>query len=494
MATDRPLARLPKGFRDAFSADVWARREMIDTICRVYAVFGFEPLETSSVEYLDALGKYLPDTDVPDGGVFAFRDDDGQWVSLRYDLTAPLARVVAEHPDLPIPFRRYQFGPVWRREKKPGPDRFREFYQCDFDTVGTASPAADAEVCAVLTRALTALGISQDEFVIRVNNRKLLNGVLDTIQVVDPDKRLVVLRSIDKLDKLGLGGVVQLLGEGRVDPSGERTPGAGLKDQQIDFIVRLLQIGEQDRLPLCDGLAEIVKDSASGQEGVKELRQIDLLLSAMDLPSRLVRFDTTVVRGLEYYTGPVFEAELTFTVDEGGQSRKFGSVAGGGRYDYLVEKFTGQKMPATGASIGVDRLLAALQRRRAATTSATGPVIVTVMDQDRLPDYQRMTNELRDAGITAELYVGDGGFRKQVKYADKRAAPVVVIAGSNEFERGEITLKDMRAGKELSEQIKDKLVWRKEQPAQRLVPRDQLVNAVREILDHWSSALPGSSN
>ena len=483
MSTARPEARLPKGFRDAFASDYLARRQAIDTICQVYAVFGFEPLETSSVEYLDALGKYLPDTDAPGGGVFALRDDDGQWIALRYDLTAPLARVVAEHRDLPSPFRRYQFGPVWRREKKPGPGRFREFYQCDFDTVGTSSPAADAEVCAVLCQALTALGIARHDFVIRVNNRKLLNGVLDAVGIDDPARRLVVLRSMDKLDKFGLPGVIQLLGEGRTDPSGERTQGAGLDDRQIDTIVRLLECTRPDRLATCAAAEELVAESPAGREGIAELREIHALLEAMELSAEQVRFDTNVVRGLEYYTGPVFEAELTFTVVEDGETKKFGSVAGGGRYDYLVERFTGEKVPATGASIGVDRLLAALTRQRAASAARpVGPVVVTAMDRERLPDYQRMTSELRAAGITADLYLGAGGFRQQLKYADRRLAPVVVIAGSTEFERGEVTLKDMVTGKELSEQITDKLVWRKEQPAQRTVSRERLVEEVREIL------------
>ncbi len=491
MSTVRPEARLPRGFRDAFSADFLARRKAIDTICKVYAVFGFEPLETSSIEYLDALGKYLPDTDAPGGGVFAFRDDDGEWIALRYDLTAPLARVVAAHPDLPSPFRRYQFGSVFRREKKPGPGRFREFYQCDFDTVGTASPAADAEVCAVLCRALRELGIPASDFIVRVNNRKLLNGVLEAARIDDPARRLLVLRSIDKLDKFGIEGVVQLLGAGRTDPSGERTDGAKLETAQIDLILGLLQCSRPDRGATCDAAEQLVRDSQSGREGVAELREIHALLDAMDLPSSLVTFDTNVVRGLEYYTGPVFEAELTFMVEEDGEKRKFGSVAGGGRYDYLVERFTGNKVPATGASIGVDRLLAALARQRGdRAESLPGPVIVTAMDRERLADYQRMTNELREAGIAAELYLGAGGFRQQLKYADRRLAPVVVIAGSNEFERGEVTLKDMLAGKQLSEQITDKLVWRKEQPAQRVVARGQLVAEVREILQRETRGTP----
>ncbi|MCA9177029.1 MAG: histidine--tRNA ligase [Planctomycetales bacterium] len=478
----RPKARKPKGFRDAFSETAVARRNMLATICDVYRRYGFQPLETSAVEYVDALGKYLPESDQPDAGIFAFQDDlDEQWVALRYDLTAPLARVVAEHPELPKPFRRYQYGPVYRREIKPGKDRFREFYQCDFDTVGCDSMAADAEVCDVLAAAMRALGL--DEFVIRVNNRKILNGLLDSLELADAGQRLAVLRTLDKLDDIGINGLEAQLGEGRLDKSGSFNAGVGLSAAAIDRLTGFLQSREDDRERTCDALFERVKESESGREGIQELREINELLDVVGLSSELVRFDPSLVRGLEYYTGPVFEIELPFTIKVKGKQKKFGSVSGGGRYDYLVERFTGQKVPATGASIGVDRLLAALEHLgRVDATGTDGPVVVTVMDTERRVEYQRMVQQLREAGIAAEMYLGSGGFKAQMKYADKRRAPIVVIAGSDEFERGEVTLKDMDLGAKLATEISDNEQWRKGQPAQITVHRDELVAQVTAIL------------
>ena len=474
---------LPGGFQDFFAEDVLARSEMIATICRVYERFGFAPLETPAVEYLDVLGKYLPESDEAEGGVFAFKDDDRRWLALRYDLTAPLSRVVAQYGDgLPVPYRRYQVGPVWRREK-PGPDRFRQFYQCDFDTVGSASPAADAEVCAVVCAALEELGIPSEQFEVRVNNRKVLNGVLDQIHV-PPDRHLAVLRAIDKLDRLGVEGVVDLLGKGRQDPSGDYAEGAGLTAAQSEAVRAFVSAGGDSRGSVIERLSRLVGDSAVGREGVNELSNINRLLDAMGLPSRLVRFDPTVVRGLGYYTGAVFEATLTFEVtDQGGLSRSFGSIAGGGRYDDLVKRFTGAEVPATGLSIGVDRLLAALKALgRTNKTRRTGPVVVTVMDSDRLAEYQNMVSELRRSGIAAEIYLGDRGLRAQMKYADRRGAPVVIIAGTDEFQRGEVSIKDMRLGTDLSSDIADRDEWRNSQRVQRSIARANLVAAVREIL------------
>lgn len=478
-----PVAKLPKGFRDVFAEQALARQHMIGVICSVYGRFGFEPLETSSLEYLDALGKYLPEADQPDGGVFALRDDDEQWISLRYDLTAPLARVIAEHRLLPRPFRRYQVGPVWRREKKPGPGRFREFLQCDFDTVGAGSMAADAEACAVLTTALTELGLSTDQFVVRVNNRKLLNGVLEILGIDDSVLRLQVLRSIDKLEDDGFDGVAAVLGEGRADKTGQFNRGLGLDGDMISRILDFLRCGESTRTATCAAVADFVGKSEIGNEGVGELREIDGLLVAMNLPDDVVKFDPSVVRGLEYYTGPVFEVELTFDVEVNGKIRKFGSVCGGGRYDSLIERFTGQKVAATGASIGVDRLQRALESLQLVPPPPMGPVVVTVMEQQRLTDYQKMVDELRKAGIRAELYLGSSGFKAQMKYADRRAAPAVVIAGSDEFSAGQVTLKDMRRGAELAAEIDDNEQWRKEQPAQASVARAELVAAVQQIVD-----------
>ncbi len=484
---DRPAPKIPRGFRDLAAADVLARRGMLSTISEVYERFGFEPLETPALEYVEALGKFLPESDTPAGGVFSLRDDDRRWIALRYDLTAPLSRFYARNAGgLTSPYRRYQVGPVWRREK-PGPGRFRECYQGDFDTVGTDSMVADAEICAVVATCFEALGIGRGDYMIRVNNRKVLNGVLDTIGLPETaDGRLTVLRAIDKLDRLGAGGVRRLLGDGRLDASGDFTAGAGLGSEQIEIVLGYLEATGDDRTRVCRRLGELVGTSEVGAEGVRELEEIHQLLEAMDLGTDRVIFDPSVVRGLAYYTGPVVEAALTFEVEEEGEKKEFGSVLGGGRYDNLVERFTGTKIPATGASIGIDRLLAALKAlERLDVDRSRRPVVITIFERDRMADYQRMASELRSAGIAAELYLGSKGFRQQLKYADKRDSPVAVIAGSKELERDEVTLKDLRLGARLSKEIKDREKW-KEQPAQISVPRAELVAGVRKLLDRHS--------
>ncbi len=488
--TARPVPRVPKGFRDLTAADVVARRKMLNTISEVYERFGFEPLETPAVEFADALGKFLPESDTPAGGVFSLRDDDSRWIALRYDLTAPLSRFYALNANqLTSPYRRYQIAPVWRQEK-PGPGRFREFYQCDFDTVGTESMVADAEICAVAATCYEALGIGRGNYMVRVNNRKVLNGVLDLIQLPEDSEtahtRLTVLRAIDKLDRLGVKGVRQLLGKGRLDESGDFTQGAGLGPEQIDTVLGYLEATAEDRGGVCQRLREMVGTSEVGLEGVRELEEIHELLEAMDLGEDQVIFDPSVVRGLAYYTGPVVEAVLTFEVEEGGEKKEFGSVLGGGRYDDLVKRFTGNRIPATGGSIGVDRLLAALKAlERLDAQASHQPVVITIFERDRMADYQRMASELRSAGIAAELYLGSKGFRQQLKYADRRNSPVAVLCGSNEFESGEVTLKDLVLGSKLSKKIKDREEC-KAQPAQISEPREELVAGVRQLLDRHS--------
>ncbi len=486
--TPRPKAETPKGFRDYFGADVESRKAMLDKIAAVYHRYGFDALESSAVETVEALGSFLPDVDRPNAGVFAWQEDaeaerPGDWLALRYDLTAPLARVFAQHRnDLPTPYRRYAMGPVWRNEK-PGPGRFRQFYQCDADTVGTASVAADAEICMMLADALEAVGIERGDFVIRVNNRKVLNGVLEVAGLPDDalHERGIVLRAIDKLDRLGAEGVRALLGEGRKDESGDYTEGAKLNDRQTETIMGFVKAGQTEGSPL-GLLTDLVDDNATGIEGIKELTQIaDLCAKAGYGPDRIV-IDPSVVRGLGYYTGPVFEAELTFEItDEKGNPRQFGSVAGGGRYDDLVKRFTGQAVPAVGVSIGVDRLLAALDAKGRLDHSAQGPVVVTVMDRDRMADYQQMANELRAAGIRAEVYLGNPkNFGNQLKYADKRQSPVAIIQGSEEAERGVVQIKDLILGAEIAETASVE-EW-KEQKQQFECPRDQMVAEVRKLL------------
>jgi histidyl-tRNA synthetase len=489
-APRRPRAETPKGFRDYFGADVTERKAMLDAIAEVYHRYGFDPLETSAVETVEALGKFLPDVDRPNEGVFGWKDEEGDWLALRYDLTAPLARVAAQfRNDLPSPYRRYAMGPVWRNEK-PGPGRFRQFYQCDADTVGAPTVAADAEMCALLSDALEHVGIERGDYIVRVNNRKVLNGVMEVASVLDPtdperfsDERGIVLRAIDKIDRLGDAGVRALLGEGRRDESGDFTKGAGLSGEQADVVMGFMAAKRDSGVATTARLRELVGASAIGLEGVQELEIISELLEAQGYgPDRIV-IDPSVVRGLGYYTGPVFEAELTFEIlDEKGRKRSFGSVAGGGRYDDLVKRFTGQSVPATGVSIGVDRLLAALRAKGRSGAAAPGPVVVTVMDRDRMADYMGIVGELRAAGIRAEVYFGNPkNFGNQLKYADKRASPVAIIQGADEAARGVVQVKDLVLGAKIAAAASVE-EW-KAQPAQTEVARADLVAAVRRILE-----------
>ncbi|MEO0358000.1 MAG: histidine--tRNA ligase [Pseudomonadota bacterium] len=481
----RPKAIPPKGFRDYFGSEVTERTHMLSQIAGVYHRYGFDALESSAVETVEALGKFLPDVDRPNEGVFAWQEDDSDWVALRYDLTAPLARVYAQNRnDLPTPYRRYAMGPVWRNEK-PGPGRFRQFYQCDADTVGTASMAADAEICAMLSDTLEAVGIDRGDYIIRVNNRKVLNGVLEVAGLSGDDKeaeRGIVLRAIDKLDRLGIKGVAALLGEGRKDASGDFTDGAGLSVDQVDVILGFVQAGGTTGAQTVHNLYALVSASDVGTEGVKELEQIADLLAAQGYENDRIMIDPSVVRGLGYYTGPVYEAELTFEVkDEKGRPRNFGSVAGGGRYDDLVKRFTGQAVPATGVSIGVDRLLAALRMKGRVSSQAAGPVVVTVMDRDRMADYQAMVGELRAAGIRAEVYLGNPkNFDNQLKYADARKSPIAIIEGGDEKDSGIVQIKDLIEGAKLAQDAT--LEEWKSRPSQIEAKRADLVTEVQKML------------
>jgi histidyl-tRNA synthetase len=532
--TPRPKAETPRGFRDYFGTEVTQRAEMLAKIAGVYHRYGFDALESAGVEKVEALGKFLPDVDRPNEGVFAWQEDaeadkPGDWLALRYDLTAPLARVYAQHRnELPTPYRRYAMGPVWRNEK-PGPGRYRQFYQCDADTVGAASVAADAEICAMLADCLEEVGIERGDYIVRVNNRKVLNGVLEVAGLSGDDKeaeRGIVLRAIDKLDRLGVEGVRALLGAGRKDESGDFTDGAGLDDDAADVVMRFvssndfvkerlkreaedtsvslpewsdfvseaissfeakqnrpIQPSQKWNFAVLDHLFDLVKNSDVGFEGLKELGEITDLLSAQGYEADRIVIDPSVVRGLGYYTGPVYEAELTFEIqDEKGRPRNFGSVAGGGRYDDLVKRFTGEVVPATGVSIGVDRLLAALHAKGRMDTQAQGPVVVTVMDKSRMAEYQAMVAELRTAGIRAEVYLGNPkNFGNQLKYADKRGSPVAVIAGGTEFEAGVLQIKDLVLGAKMAENATLE-EWR-DRPSQYEVPREDMVAKVREILE-----------
>ena len=481
----RPKARLPRGFRDRLGAGVVAEREMLSRISAVYDAHGFDPLETPAFEFTDCLGKFLPDVDRPNQGVFSLQDDDEQWMSLRYDLTAPLARFVAENYDgLPKPFRRYAVGSVWRNEK-PGPGRFRQFTQCDADIVAAPAPHADVECCVILREAILAAGLGADDFVIRLNDRNVLTGLLETIALDGDDKaetRLATLRAMDKLDRLGEEGVALLLGAGRKDESGDYTEGAQLADAQIARVLAFMKATKATNAATCDALADLIGGSAPGAAGVETLGAMAAQFAALGAPD-LAKIDLSVIRGLEYYTGPVFEAELDFTIeDDKGRRVQIGSIASGGRYDGLVARFKGQEVPAVGISVGVSRLLAALELKAGGAAAAQGPVVVLALEGEAMAEYQKMAADLRAAGMRAEVYVGGAGMKAQLKYADKRAAPIAVIQGEDERARGEVTIKDLIRGAALSKEIEDNAEWREGQPAQFAIPREKLIDAVKETL------------
>ncbi len=479
----RPEARSPRGFQDRRARDLAVEHAILDKVSAVYERYGFERLETPAFEFADALGKFLPDSDRPNEGVFALKDDDEQWMALRYDLTAPLARFAAQNWDsLPKPFRRYAYGKVWRNEK-PGPGRFREFIQCDADTVGSDRPEADAEIVAMAVEGLRAAGLPAGAAVLRINSRKLLNGLLAQARIDDPAQRLAVLRAADKLDRLGEKGVRDLLGKGRMDESGAFTPGAQIAPAAVDSVMAFLRAGAGARAEVLKTLEPVVGASAEGAEGLEDLARIDAALVGMGVGEADARFDPAVVRGLEYYTGAVYEAEL---IAPGDERVSLGSIGGGGRYDDLVARFTGQRTPATGFSFGVSRLAAALEAFEwlgASLPETRGPVVVTVFDQSLMGEYFGIVAELREAGIAAEVYLGGSGLKAQMKYADRRLSPAVVIVGGDELANGTATVKDLDLGRALAAGVTDNQAWREGRPGQLTVSRGELVGAVRRIVE-----------
>ncbi|HEY2068433.1 MAG TPA: histidine--tRNA ligase [Rhizomicrobium sp.] len=497
MPTDkqsRPKARLPRGFRDRTAAEIAAERAVLDTIRKVYESYGFEPLETPAFEYTDALGKFLPDVDRPNEGVFSLQDDDKQWLSLRYDLTAPLARYVAENfQHLPKPFRRYAVGSVWRNEK-PGPGRFREFTQFDADTVGSNSPNADAELLMMVCDALEAVGLKRGEYVIKINNRELLDTVLKALGIPldDHQRRGIILRALDKRDRLGEGGVRKLLGEGRKDESGDFTTGANLDVRQIEHLLRFSDpnISAAELTALGSDITTDAQTRVEWNFAISNILEITSCFPETGAYHESILMDTSVIRGLDYYTGPVFEAQLTFPIkNESGEEIVFGSVAGGGRYDDLVARFTGQQVPATGISIGISRLLSALKSRRGASL----PPLVVVLALDnpqssfKIASDLRRDEELKNLGVRVETYVGNKKFGDQLKYADKRGAAIAVIEGGDERATGQVTLKDLALGAELSKSIESRADWVKDRAAQVTVARGDLVAKVREMLSGRSN-------
>ncbi len=506
-----------KGFRDITPQLNQLRWHIIDKAKQVYKNYGFEQWDTPVLEYADCLGKYMPDADTVDEGVYSFRnpeiepildergnriaDQDGnfimenQFLALRYDLTAPLSRVYAEklwgpailnNPNnfSPKLFRRFQFGPVFRYETKLDPGRFREFWQLDFDTVGTKDIAADAEICMILSEALEAIGLPASSFMIKVNNRKILNGLFYALNIGSSAQEPAVMRIIDKLDKIGIDGVRMELGKGRKDPSGAFIPGIELPETSIEKLTGFLSINgtEQTRSQLIDRLSNEYEANDIFTAGLKELQEIDSILSALGYGEGKVVFDPSLVRGMAYYTGPIFEVQslMSFT-DAKGNERSVGSICGGGRYDGLVKRLLGVDVPATGASIGVDRLAELLTLSNSLQTDYKGPVLITVFDVSLMGEYQKIARELRAHDIAVQVYYGtQKNLKKQLAYADSIQSPVAILLGGDEFAAGVATVRNLTLGAQMSGDIQNKEDWKAK--AQQQVSRDQLVQKVKEIL------------
>mgnify|MGYP003388325240 FL=1 len=477
---------LPRGLRDLNNLELKLLKNIISKISKVYESYGFEELSTPAFEFSDALGKFLPDQDRPNAGVFSFQDDDEKWLSLRYDLTAPLARYVGENYDkITKPYKRFQVGSVWRNEK-PGPGRFREFLQLDADIVGSDNYLADSELIMLACDCMRTLGLDKNNYSIRVSNRKLLDSILELIannEQIDDARRLIILRAIDKLDRVGVSGVERLLSNGRKDESGDFTKGAELSKASISKILDFLSIDNEDRKKFISQASSIVNKTVAGQEALKELSEIDLLLAKLDYKEEVL-FDSSIVRGLEYYTGTIFEANLQFDSSNDNKFPVIGSIGGGGRYDRLISRFRKDQIGATGFSIGVSRLATILQMAEFQLGEpSNGPVLILKMDTEFDYSYYQIAKELRDEGILAEVYVGSSGMKAQMKYADKKNSPVVIIEGTDEREKGIVTIKNLIKGKEISTSIDSRESWIKNSDIQFEVDRDKLVSKISKLLN-----------
>ncbi len=505
-----------KGFRDIDENLNALRWHIIEKATEIYKKYGYEHWDTPILEYAETLGKYLPEADEVAEGVYSFKnpeiepvfDDKGNekrdeinnvimtnhYLTMRYDLTAPLARLYSEliwqkfvhnqvkegRADL---FRRYQFGPVFRFEAKLDPGRFREFWQLDFDTVGTDSVATDAENCMILSEALENIGIERASYIIKVNNRKIIKGFLESIGI---DKNAdEVMRIIDKLDKIGVEGIANELGKGRHDKkSGAFIAGLNLEQTAIDKITGFLQSFDVSakRKDILQSLEKLNIENEIFAEGIKELYMIDEILTSTGFDEQRVVFDPSLIRGMGYYTGPIFEAEYLGTyTDKKGNKRKVGSICGGGRYDGLVKNLIGITVPATGASIGVDRLAEIMILTGKLPQKVEGPVFIAYFDDNLMSEYQKIANLLRNKGIKTEIYYGaKRGLKQQLSYADKKNCPAAILLGSDEYEQGIVTVRNLKLGKELAKTITDKKEWTAK--VQKQIKSDELLDEIIKIL------------
>ncbi len=463
--------RISRGLRDLLPDQMLARQSMVDTIRRVYELYGFVPLATPAIEYLDVLSGSAGQE--AQQSIFRVSNPEGEALGLRFDLTVPLARVIAQYADLPRPFRRYQVSPVWRADK-PDKGRFREFTQFDLDSVGTESEIADTEILAGMADTLDALNVGR--YLVRFSSRAMLNLLLDFAEI-EHGQSVDVFRVLDKLDKAGPEKVRLELMEGYKDESGDTIRGLGLARAQVDRIEQFLAVKADSRKEVIAQLRQLFKGLEHAPAQIDVVERISNHLYALHYGDDRIALDLSIARGLAYYTGPVFEAILL-------DAPQFGSVFGGGRYDNLVMRFLGEAIPAVGASIGVDRLLAALAYlNRVDKRKATARVLVTHMDPALTNDYLQITWELRRAGIPTELYIGTAkGPGKQLKYADQYEIPLAILYGTNEKQQGVVTVKNMAVGRAKSGQLGDRSAWIAQRPGQTTIPRDKLVDGIRGLL------------
>ena len=465
--------QLVKGMRDQIGAPLTRRRRMLDTIRGVYERFGYRPLETPVVEFAATLtGSKAGETSQR---IFTWHhEEDGVDLGLRFDLTVPLARYVAANPHMRRPFKRYQTGSVFRVDK-PGAGRFREFTQFDIDVVGTPSMLADAEILVAMGTVLEQLGLP--DYTIRWNHRGILNAALRRAGIPD-DQATAVIRVLDKEDKIGVQGVRLELGSGRVDEeSGARIDGLGLPDAQIEGVLSFLDVTADDDEALLEQIRGLLEGVKGAEDALREVDDLRRFVAALGAPTDRIRFAPRLARGMDYYTGPIFEATLDALPH-------YGSIMGGGRYNELVSRFSGEQLPAVGASVGVDRLLAALEEAGVAEgRDSVSDVLVTTMDKKLLPEYLALVSELRAAGLNAEVFLKPKAkLGDQLRYASDWGIPFAVIMGEDELQAGEVTVKDLEAGKAASEEVADREAWVSERPGQFQTARGELIARLRELL------------
>ena len=468
--------RTLKGFQDLLPEDVIARRAVVRTIEAVFERYGFVPLDTPALEYLDTL--------LGTGGegtnkeLFRLESPEGEPIAMRFDLTVPFARLLAQYPDrLKAPCRRYALGPVWRADK-PDPGRFREFTQLDIDAAGADDVAVDAEIIAIMCEVMDAVGVG--EYAVLVNNRKLIDALLESCGITDEARQKHVLRVIDKLAKVGLDNVRLELGDGRIDESGDPIPGVHLDAQTIDAVLDFIAVRGASRAETIDKLATALPESAAAVQALTEMRELDAALTVLGIGEERVRFDPSLARGLDYYTGPVFE-----TIVPG--AAEFGSVMGGGRYNQLVERFMDRPIPCTGMSIGLERLMAALRRLGLAPQAkTTTQVLVVTIGKVPKSESLKLASELRAAGLDTEAYFAGKkkmGMKFQLAHADRCGIPVAVILGEDELANGVVSVKDLEAGKREREHIEDREAYREAgKTGQVTVPRAEMVETVGKFL------------